>query len=129
MSRKCWASPFTPCTAGGTRATAQSATGWAVTCGTVERPLRLGWNIGSTNASKRGESISSRAVHKALNREPSQSGPEGILNTPSAPVARFLRPHEDVSGRGGFDEPHSTRLDNPTGSPFSVEREPELSRD
>ena len=27
MSRRCWASLFTPCTAGGTRATAQSATG------------------------------------------------------------------------------------------------------
>jgi hypothetical protein len=40
------------------RATVQSATGWAVTCGTVERPSRLGWNSRSTNASKRGARIS-----------------------------------------------------------------------
>ena len=44
-----WASPFTPCIAGGIRATAPSATGWAAMCGTAERPLRLGWNSRSTN--------------------------------------------------------------------------------
>jgi hypothetical protein len=51
---ECWAYPSTPCTAGGIRATAQSATEWAVTYGTVGRPSRLGWNSTSTNASNRG---------------------------------------------------------------------------
>jgi hypothetical protein len=55
--------PFTPCIAGGTRATAPSATGWAAMCGTAERPLRLGWNSRSTNAGNRGARISPRAVH------------------------------------------------------------------
>ena len=57
--------PVTPCIAGGTRATVRPATEWAVTCGTVERLLRLGWNSRSTNASKRGASISPRAARKA----------------------------------------------------------------
>ena len=64
-SRKCWAFLFTPCTAGATRATVRPATEWAVTCGTVERLSRLGWNSRSTNASKRGASISPRAARKA----------------------------------------------------------------
>jgi hypothetical protein len=36
--------PVTRCTAGGTRATAQSATGLVVTCATAGRPSRLGWS-------------------------------------------------------------------------------------
>jgi hypothetical protein len=37
---------------------------WAVTCDTVERLSRLGWNSRSTNASKRGASISPRAARR-----------------------------------------------------------------
>jgi hypothetical protein len=36
---RCWASLFTPCTAGGTRATAQSVTGLVVTCATAGRAV------------------------------------------------------------------------------------------
>ena len=46
--------PVTPCIAGGTRATVRSAIGWAVTCGTVGRPLRFGWSSRPTSASKPG---------------------------------------------------------------------------
>jgi hypothetical protein len=86
----------------------------AVTCGTVERPSRLGWNSRSTNASaSAAQEFSPRAVHKALNRGPSQSGPEGISSTSSRSGRALLAAHEDVSGKGGRDEPLQTRLDNP----------------
>src|SRR5829696_7077686 len=73
MSRKCWASPFTPCIAGGTRATAPSATGWAAMCGTAERPLRLGWNSMSTNVGNCGARISLGAVQEGTWTEPKGS--------------------------------------------------------
>jgi hypothetical protein len=37
-------------------------------------------------------------VHKALNREPSQSGPEGIPSPSAAPVASTLTRHPAASG-------------------------------
>jgi hypothetical protein len=43
--------PSIPCTAGGTRATAQSAIGWAATSGIAGKPSRLGWNSRPTSAS------------------------------------------------------------------------------
>jgi hypothetical protein len=45
--------PFTLCTAGGTRATAQSATGWAVTCGSMRgSPPGTSWT--SDRAKQKG---------------------------------------------------------------------------
>ena len=60
-------SPFTPCIAGGTRATAQSVTVWAAMCGTAERPSRLGWNSRSTNVGNCGALVSERSTN-ALDR-------------------------------------------------------------
>src|SRR5215217_9614352 len=100
MSRKCWAFPLTPCTAGGTRATAQSATEWAVTCGTVGRPSRLGWNSTSTNASKRAQANRSPSGRQGTDPRAKPIGPGEISGLLAARVA-CLAAHVDLSGEGG----------------------------
>src|SRR4029450_9466273 len=95
--------PFTPCIAGDTRATAPSATGWAATCGTAARSLRLGWESRATNAGNWGARIQS------------PSGPQGVepraepvraardLEHPGHRCGRaILAAHVDVGVRGGL---------------------------
>jgi hypothetical protein len=105
-------SPITPCTAGGTRATAQSAIGWAVTCGTAGKPSRLGWNSTPTSASKPGaRTVPSGPRGSPPRVEQIRAGRSSSAS--AAPVARFLRPVKMSPVSEGFACPR--RADSPVG--------------
>ena len=71
---------------------AQSATGWAVTCGTVERPSRPGSNSRSTNAIKQTQESVQPRIEPLMAAISSTSGRSGRA---------LLAGPRDVSGRSG----------------------------
>src|SRR5215210_5667975 len=103
MSRKCWASPFTLCIAGGTGVTVQSDIGWAATCGTAEKPSRLGWSSRPTSARRPGVRISSERARQLT--EPSQLGLEEIFEHLGRPGRALLAAHVDIGRQRGFRVP------------------------
>src|SRR5215217_6058038 len=105
MSRKCWAFPFTPCTAGGTRATAQLATEWAVTCGTGVRPLRLGWSSRPTSASKPG-ARSVPSGPRSIGPGAGQSGLEEVFEHLGRSGRALLAAHVAVGREGEVVRSH-----------------------
>jgi Helix-turn-helix domain len=82
-----------------------AATELAVTCGTVGRPSRLGWNSTSTNASKRAQANRSPSGRQGIEPRAKPIGPGEISGLLAARVA-CLAAHVDLSGRVS-DEPHS----------------------
>jgi hypothetical protein len=104
MSRRCWASLFTRCTAGGTRATARSAIGLVVMCGTAGRPSRLGLRNRSTSASTPGADQSAPCVLAQL-PEPSRSRLEKIFEDRGCPGCPLPAAHVNVRGQRRFGVP------------------------
>jgi len=93
--------PVTPCIAGGTRATVRSAIGWAVTCGTVGRPLRFGWSSRPTSASKPGARISLQRSTSHWTESRANQRWKRSSSSSAASGRALLAAHAAVGGRVG----------------------------